>query len=120
MQTTFEQAVEVVNSLSAEDYEKFREWMQENSPNAEQLKPKYPIALDWEKWRERTEKFNRALRWIEEHRAEYLGQWVCLDGDRLISYGKDAQKVYEEAKRAGIEIPFIEHIVEEEPFYIGG
>jgi hypothetical protein len=23
------------------------------------------------------------LKWIKEHRKEYAGQWVALDGDRL-------------------------------------
>ena len=32
--------------------------------------------------------------WIEAHRDEYLGQWVALDGDRLIAHGSDAKKVY--------------------------
>lgn len=120
MQTTLEQAVEVVRALSEQDYEKLREWIQENPSNKEKAKIQYPIALDEERWRARTENFNRALRWIEQHRAEFSGQWVCLDGDRLVSHGEDARKVFEEAKAKGIEIPFIEHITSEEPFYIGG
>ena len=35
--------------------------------------------------RERTERFRKAMKWIDDHRAEYLGQWVALVGDRLIS-----------------------------------
>jgi hypothetical protein len=72
-------------------------------------------------WQERNEKFQKALRWIEENRAEFLGKWVCLDGENLIASGDDAKKVYTEAKAKGIKIPFIEQVREEEnSAYWGG
>lgn len=72
-------------------------------------------------WQERNEKFQKALKWIEKNRQEYLGKWVCLDGDKLIASGDDAKKVYAEAKAKGIEIPFIEQVREKEPSaYWGG
>lgn len=72
-------------------------------------------------WQERNEKFQKALRWIDEHRAEYLGKWVCLDGETLIAHGTDAKQVYAEAKSKGIKIPFIEQVHEKEPSaYWGG
>jgi hypothetical protein len=30
--------------------------------------------------------------WISAHRDEYLGQWVALDGDRLVAHGTDAKR----------------------------
>ena len=70
--------------------------------------------------RQQVEQFQQAMKWIQEHREEYLGQWVALEGDRLISHGTDALKVHADAKAAGIEAPFLEHIVEEkEPFWAG-
>ena len=65
-------------------------------------------------WQERNEKFQKALHWIDEHRAEYLGKWVCLDGETLIAHGEDAKQVYAEAKSKGIKIPFIEQVRERE------
>ena len=72
-------------------------------------------------WKERNEKFQKALHWIDENRTEFLGKWVCLDGEILISHGDDAKQVYREAKAEGIEIPFIEQVREEEsaPFWGG-
>jgi hypothetical protein len=49
-------------------------------------------------------------KWLREHRAEYAGQWVALDGDRLVSHGEDGRKVYAEAREAGVEIPYLVHI----------
>lgn len=66
------------------------------------------------------ERFRRVMQWIEEHRAEYLGQWVALEGDQLISHGSDALQVHNAAKAAGIVSPFLERIEEEEVPYWGG
>ena len=61
---------------------------------------------------------SRELRWIEEHRAEYAGQWVAVRGDRLLSCGSDGRQVYEAARAAGDERPFITRVepTDELPF----
>lgn len=68
---------------------------------------------------ERT-KFQLAMKWLDENRQDFLGQWVCLDGNRLVAHGADALKIYKEAREKGIEVPFVEHIVEEKEAYGGG
>jgi hypothetical protein len=47
------------------------------------------------------------MRWLNEHSADYAGQWVVLDGDRLIASGREAKPLLEEARRLGIETPFL-------------
>ena len=90
---TLEQLIEAARALPSDERRRLREWLEEQ------------------------ERFQKALGWIKEHRAEYLGQWVVLDGDRLISHGRDARKVYDEALVAGIRTPFLKRIIEEElPF----
>jgi hypothetical protein len=61
---------------------------------------------------------SRELRWIKEHRAEHAGQWVAVRGDRLISSGPDGRQVYEAARAAGDERPFVTRIepADELPF----
>ncbi len=49
----------------------------------------------------------REHRWLTEHWKEYLDQYVCLEGEQLISYGPDGRKVFAEAKAAGIRVPFM-------------
>ena len=56
----------------------------------------------------------KSLRWLHENRDKYSGQWVALDGDRLIANGLTAKEVYSKAKAEGIEIPFVELVTEEE------
>lgn len=48
------------------------------------------------------------MRWISEHCKEYIGEWVALDGDRLIARGKDADAVFA-AARAQIAVPFLHY-----------
>ncbi|MEK6410912.1 MAG: DUF5678 domain-containing protein [Acidobacteriota bacterium] len=44
---------------------------------------------------------SREARWLQEHRAEYAGQWVALDGERLIASGDDLKQVANTARRLG-------------------
>jgi hypothetical protein len=44
----------------------------------------------------------REGEWLQEHRAEYGGQWVALDGNRLIQAGSSAKEVHDVARAQGI------------------
>jgi len=59
---------------------------------------------------DRSVDLSRELRWIEEHRAEYAGQWVAVRGDNLLSSGSDGRQVYEAARAAGDERPFVTRV----------
>ena len=65
---------------------------------------------------------NRALeqRWLAEHREEYLGEWVALQGDRLIAHGHDSREVYRAARSAGIGVPFVIRVETYEEPSMGG
>lgn len=63
----------------------------------------------------------RERAWIEQNRDEYLGQWVALDGDRLLAHGTDAREVYLAARSAGVRAPFVEQVTpKEEGAFWGG
>jgi hypothetical protein len=64
--------------------------------------------------------YERERAWIESHRDEYLGQWVALDGDRLIAHGPEARQVYQEARAAGVEVPYVERIKQDDGLPFGG
>ncbi len=112
MQTNLEQAKKVVLQLPSEDFEKFDEWYEAQKLNKirdvekEKLK-KYQV-----------ERYKKARKWLDDHSAEYINQWVCLEGDRLIAHGSDALEVHRKAKESGIAIPFVHHIVPE--VHMGG
>ncbi len=47
------------------------------------------------------------LHWLAEHRSEYAGQWVALDGTRLLAHGLNAREVYEQARASGVGLPLV-------------
>jgi len=51
-----------------------------------------------------------AMEWLRLHGKDYGGQWVALDGGRLIAHGPDAQEVYAAAKVDGAYLPLINYI----------
>ena len=54
--------------------------------------------------------FSLSVQWLTEHREEYAGQWVALDGDRLIAHGLDAKEVYAIADASGVRYPMVTQI----------
>jgi len=57
----------------------------------------------------------REMEWIGENRVAYANQWVVVEGDRLIAADADGHKVFAAAKAAGIEVPFLVHVLPEDP-----
>ena|ERR1044071_4693334 len=65
-------------------------------------------------------RFERELRWLREHRTEYSGQWVALDGDRLISHGSNAQEVFAAAESSGVRLPLVTRVEPQDDLPFGG
>lgn len=111
MQTSLEQVTVMIRGLPLEDLDKLRKAIDEE----EQAKRNKVGKLNW-----RLERYKKARKWLDEHSEEYMNQWVCLEGDRLIANSADGRGIYQIAKDAGIESPFIHHIVEEPKIFLGG
>jgi hypothetical protein len=60
------------------------------------------------------------MRWLAENRDKYAGQWVVVEGDRLIASGPNSQEVFQAAKEAGIEIPFLVQVEPQDQLPFGG
>ena len=54
--------------------------------------------------------FSLSVKWLGEHSAEYAGQWVALDGDRLIAHGQDAKEIYAAAGASGVKYPMVTQV----------
>jgi hypothetical protein len=63
---------------------------------------------------------SREMSWIATHKQEYVGEWVALDGERLIAHGFDPIAFREQVRSEGVKRPFIIHIQEELEASIGG
>ena len=116
--TTLEQVIETVGTLPLEDRRRLlRHLQQQERPIAASSVVAAPTGETVE---QQLERFRKAMKWIDEHRAEYLGQWVALEGDRLISHGPDVLLVDAAARAAGIASPFLEQVREAEKPFCGG
>lgn len=61
----------------------------------------------------------RAIRWITEHAREYAGQWVALDGARLIAHGRDHDEVWAAAQSSGVYLPMVTFVEDPDKIYMG-
>jgi hypothetical protein len=50
------------------------------------------------------------LKWMEEHEAEYAGQYIALDGDRLVAHGADPNEVFAALRAAAPPVPYFGYI----------
>ena len=100
---TLERIIKEARTLSPEDRRRLRDTLDREL----QAAPPYNARA-------------REHAWIEAHRDEYLGQWVALDGDRLLAYGSGAREVYLAARAAGVKAPFVEQIMPSLEPYMGG
>ena len=112
---TAEQIIENVRALPISEQERFFDLAEEEKRRVLSKKEAGKAEL-----KDEQKRFQLAVKWLDENRQKYLGQWVCLDGDQLIAHGTDAVKLYQEAREKGIKVPFVEHIVEEKEAYGGG
>lgn len=104
MTISFDQIIKSIEQLPTSDQERIRQWLDEKgaSNGEENTSPAHGGCS------------TKSLRWLDENREKYAGQWVALDGDRLIASGSTAKEVYAKAKAEGIEIPFVELVTERE------
>ena len=58
--------------------------------------------------------------WVDQHRDEYLGQWVAVEGDKLVAHGTNPRQVYLSAREAGISVPFIVRVQKRDEAFMGG
>lgn len=108
MISTAEEIIENVRALPRFEREKFFKLVEAEKAN---LKP-HEENLEL-----RSKKFQLALQWIEKNKEEFDGQFVLLDGDQLIAHGKEPKPLYEQARKMGIEVPFVKRIKAKElPF----
>jgi hypothetical protein len=65
-------------------------------------------------------RFAREMEWVQEHRAEFAGQWVALDGERLLAYGTNAREVFAAARASGVSEPLVLKVEAPDALPFGG
>lgn len=61
----------------------------------------------------------RELQWLVDHGRQHAGQWVALDGDRLIAHGPVASEVFDAADADGACLPLITFVEDADKVYAG-
>jgi hypothetical protein len=59
-------------------------------------------------------------QWIKRNGAQYKGEWVVLDGDRLVGHGPNPKEFYDLARAQGVISPYVVEIPSEEELPFGG
>jgi hypothetical protein len=54
------------------------------------------------------------MQWIREHGHEYPGQWIAVNGNRLVAHGVDAKQVFAAVDRVGVKDPLFVHLEPED------
>jgi hypothetical protein len=110
MTPNVEQIIRSIQQLPEPEREEVRQWLEDERTSDGTGKDR----------RAKGARSEKSLRWLNENRQKYLGQWVALDGGRLIASAPTAQEVYAKAKAEGVKVPFVELITEEEPAPFSG
>ncbi|MCI0388585.1 MAG: DUF5678 domain-containing protein [Acidobacteria bacterium] len=65
--------------------------------------------------------FDEERKWISQHREQYRGQFVALAGSQLLAHGVAEGEVIDQARRAGVQAPYVTYIeTETEEHYLSG
>lgn len=94
---TLENVYKQAAQLPLEDQQKLIEAISvrlQRRPFGKRVKPSAP-------YKDRS----REHQWLKENGRAYIGQWVVLEGDQLLSHGTNAKEVFATAKAKGIERP---------------
>lgn len=55
------------------------------------------------------------LRWRESHAdmlRQYAGEWIALEGERIVAHGRDVAQAVGAARAAGVRIPYVFRVEE--------
>ena len=107
---TLQEVLQQAKTLPLDEQVTLAEFLLEQAKQDAQSVSKPSAQID-EKVFERPDMVRkREQEWLRENWREYLGQWVAIEGDKLISHSEDGRQVFAAARAAGIKVPFVIHV----------
>ena len=105
--TTIESILAQINQLPLSEREQLRALLADQTQAladslknlSEPSKPVKPLFASKDRTRE--------FQWLNQHRHQFMGQWVALEGDPLLAHSHDAKEVFARVRATGIERPLI-------------
>jgi hypothetical protein len=102
IELTADNVMQLIEQMPAAEQLKLRAWFeryvaeQPTKPPRDKRVPSQPMPDD-----------TRERQWVEEHKHEYPGQWVALDGDRLIAACATHMEALDAADADGAHLPLV-------------
>jgi hypothetical protein len=113
---TAESILRLIEQLPSTERIRLNHLLGRRQTESAKAKPPLDKRVPCEPMKDRT----REMKWIEEHKHEYAGQWVALDGDRLIAASPIRAEISATVKADGAKLPLIHRIASpDEPLPIG-
>lgn len=97
---TAETILTLIEQLPSTERTRLNQLLLEQQPDPVKTKPPLDKRVPCKPMPDRTNE----RQWVKDHKHEYAGQWVALDGDRLIAASPIQQEVWD-AVSADAEIP---------------
>lgn len=99
-EVTAETILTLIEQLPSTERTRLTQLLNEQKPEPTKTKPPLDKRVPCKPMPDRTSE----RQWVKDHKHEYAGQWVALDGDRLIAASPIQQEVWD-AVSADSETP---------------
>ena len=110
---TVENMLKLYEQMPVAEQQRLRALLIEQEPKT---KPPLNQRVPCEPMPDRT----REHEWVKTHKQEYAGQWVALDGDRLVAASPSRLELSEAVKADGGSLPLILRVPSPEDLpYVG-
>ena len=103
---TAESILTLIEQLTATERVRLNQMLAPSNGASAKAKPPLDKRVLCEPMTDRT----REMKWIEEHKHDYPGHWVALDGDRLIAASPIRAEISIAVKADGAKLPLIHRI----------
>jgi hypothetical protein len=114
-QPTLEEVLAGIDALSPQDRRQVRSALKEDSSKLATTAPVHRATQAVP-----VKDMIREAAWLEQHGEEYAGQWVALDGERLVASSTNAKDVFAAAKAAGVADALIVRVGSREALSFAG
>lgn len=100
---TAESILTLIEQLPSTERARLNQMLTEQKPEPSKAKALLDKRVPSQPMPDRT----KEMEWVEQNKHEYPGQWVALDGDRLVAASPNRMELSAAIKAAGATLPLI-------------
>ena len=106
IELTADNVMQLIEQMPKAERLKLRALFERQTINQPATKPPRDKRVPSQPMPDRT----REQQWVEAHKHEYPGQWVALDGDRLVAASTNEMEVWDAVDADGAHLPLVRRI----------